>query len=175
VFTYLELGHSVHTVFDGIQTEPGHLFFATDGGLVEFNASSYQVITAQNSNLPSNNLRCISEDHSGNLWIGTGSSGLAIFSPEGSLSVTDHSQRIKLFTPYPNPTTENVTLDLSADINSDFDILIHNATGQLVMRKRINAYGSGVYNLDLSTLNPGALSVTVVSDRYTDTQHLLKL
>lgn len=175
VFTYLELGHSVHMIFGSIQTEPGHVFFSTDGGLVEFNGGNYQVFTVQNSNLPSNNLRCVSEDHSGNLWIGTGSSGLAIFSPEGSLSVADNPEVINLFTPYPNPTTENVTLDLSADMKSDFDVLVHNAAGQLVMRERVNGYGSGVYNVDLSKLNPGALSITVISDRYTDTKHVLKL
>lgn len=175
VFTYLELGHSVHTIYAGFQTEPGHLFFSTDGGLVEFNGSGHNVYSAQNSNLPSNNLRSVSEDHSGNLWLGTGSSGLAVFSLEGTLSITDQPQTKNLFTPYPNPTTQGVILNLSSGIHSDFDVLVHNTAGQLVMQERMNGFGASTYNIDLSKMQPGALMISVISDRFIDTQQVLKL
>lgn len=174
VFTYLELGHSVHTIYQGIQTEPGHVFFATDGGLLEFDGSTIEIFTAQNSDLPNNNLRSISEDANQNLWLGTGNNGVAIFSEQDLLSVSDNDHP-SFFTPFPNPTSGSVTLDLLDELGEDFEVLVHNNIGQMVYRNSINQYSSGTYNLDLSDLPEGALSITIVSDRFSDTKRVLKL
>lgn len=174
VFTYLELGHSVHTVHAGIQVEPGHLFFATDGGLLEFEGSTYRTFTAQNSDLPSNNLRCLSSDAEGNLWIGTGNNGVALFSEQDLLSV-DRKEQVNYFTPFPNPTTGSITLDLKKDLGNSFEFIVHNNIGQTVFRKQLANYSSGILTLDLNELPNGALSITLVSDRKSDTKRVIKL
>lgn len=174
VFTYLELGHSIHTIHDGIQVAPGHLFFATDGGLLEFDGSSYRTFTAQNSDLPSNNLRSLSQDENENLWIGTGNDGVALFSEQDLLSV-NQAEDTHYFTPYPNPTTGSITLDLQEALGKDFELLVHNSIGQIVYRNSVARFSGGVYDLDLSSIPDGALSITIVSDRKSDTKRVIKL
>ena len=174
VFTYLELGHSVHAVYQGIKVASGHIYFATDGGLVEFDGSTIEIFTAQNSDLPSNNLRSISEDSNQNLWLGTGNNGVAIFSEQDLLSVSNENKP-DFFIPFPSPTSGSLTLDLQENLGQEFEVLVHNSIGQMVYRTGINQYSSGNYDLDLSDLPDGALSITIVSDRFSDTKRVLKL
>ncbi|MCB9191443.1 MAG: T9SS type A sorting domain-containing protein [Flavobacteriales bacterium] len=175
VFTYQELGHSIHTIHAGLQAAAGHLYFATDGGLLEFDGSSYMVYSAQNSNLPNNNLRSISRDHHGNLWIGTGNNGVVVFSEQGSLSVADDDHTAEYFRPYPNPTEGSVILDLTEDLNNDFEVLIHNNVGQLIFRKAMTGYHSGIVELSLADLPNGMYTITVLSDDKFDTDRILKI
>jgi streptogramin lyase len=175
VFTYLELGHSIHTIHEGIQVASGHLYFATDGGLLEFDGSNYQVFSAQNSNLPNNNLRSVSQDHHGNLWIGTGNNGVVVFSEDGSLSIADNTGAVEYFRPYPNPTNGSLILDLSDELKDDFEVLVHNNFGQLILRKRMVNYSTKILDLNLSDLPSGAYTVTVLSNQKFDTDRILKI
>lgn len=174
VFTYQQLGHSIHTIHDGIQVGDGHLYFATDGGLVEFEAFNYTVYTLQNSSLQTNNLRCISQDHTGNLWIGTGNNGVTIFSPEGELSVNENPT-VDYFQPYPNPTIDNVILDLNTELGDDFEVVIHNNMGQMVYRNRVRNNSNRIYPIELGDLPAGYFSVSIISDGHVDTKRVLKL
>lgn len=174
VFTYLELGHSIHAIHDGIQVEQGHLYFATDGGLLEFDGSTYRTFTAQNSDLPSNSLYSLSEDPNGGLWIGTGNNGVVLFSEQDLLSVgQDH--KVDYFTPFPNPTTGTVTLDFDKNLGADFEVLVHNNVGQMVLRRKLNNFSSGMLDLNLDGLPNGALSITLVSNQKSDTKRVIKL
>ncbi|MCB9187411.1 MAG: T9SS type A sorting domain-containing protein [Flavobacteriales bacterium] len=174
VFTSQELGHAIHTVHDGIQVGDGHLYFATDGGLVEFESFNYTVYTLQNSSLQTNNLRCISQDHMGNLWIGTGNNGVTIFSPESTLSV-DEDLPTNFFEPYPNPTTENTILDLNSDLGEDFEVMIHNSMGQMVYRNKVKNFSSRIYPIELDDFPPGYFSVSIISNGNVDTKRVLRL
>lgn len=174
VFTYQELGHSVHTIHDGANVADGIIYFATDGGLIRFESLNYTFYTLQNSSLPSNNLRCISKDSNGNLWIGTGNNGVTIFSPEGSLSVNDR-QEASYFQPYPNPTLDNTILDLNTKLGQDFEVVIHNNLGQMVYRNQVTNHSNRIYPIELGNLPAGYFSVSVISDGNVDTKKVLKL
>ncbi len=174
VFTYLELGHSVHTIHDGVKVSNGEVYFATDGGLIKFESFTYTFYTFQNSSLPSNNLRCISLDLNGNLWIGTGNNGLTTFSPEGTLSVNDR-QQLDYFQPYPNPTTENTFLNLDANLGDDFEVIIHNNLGQLIYRNQMKNNANRIYPIELGDFPAGYFSVSIISDGNVDTKKVLKL
>jgi hypothetical protein len=65
-------------------------------------------------------------------------------------------------------------LDLSETVGSNFEILVHNSLGQMVYRENLKNYSSGTYQLNLEDLPPGALSITILSDRKTDTKRVLK-
>lgn len=174
VFTYQELGHSIHTIHDGIQIGDGHLYFATDGGLVEFESFNYSVFTLQNSSLQTNNLRCISQDHTGNLWIGTGNNGVTIFSPEGELSVNENLT-VDYFQPYPNPTIDNTILDLDTELGDDFEVVIHNNMGQMIYRNQVRNHSNRIYPIELGDFPAGYFSVSIISDGNVDTKRVLKL
>jgi ligand-binding sensor domain-containing protein len=70
------IGYSFHTIREGIVESPGVVFFATDGGILRFVNSAFSIITSQNSNIPSNNLRSMGLDAEGNMWGGSGTDGI---------------------------------------------------------------------------------------------------
>ncbi len=61
-----------------VQTRDGYLWLATFGGLARFDGARFVVFdTANTTNLKSNRVLALFEDHSGTLWIGTETGGLS--------------------------------------------------------------------------------------------------
>ncbi|MDA1274914.1 MAG: histidine kinase [Verrucomicrobia bacterium] len=66
---------SVQTI---TQTHDGYLWVGTRDGLARFDGSSFTVFRSEtHANLESNDIRALSEDSKGNLWIGTFNGGLS--------------------------------------------------------------------------------------------------
>ncbi|HWZ44315.1 MAG TPA: two-component regulator propeller domain-containing protein [Candidatus Saccharimonadales bacterium] len=61
-----------------VQTRDGHLWIATDDGLVRFNGAEFTIFNAANGELKNNGITTLLEDPAdGTLWIGTWGGGLA--------------------------------------------------------------------------------------------------
>ena len=73
-----EQGLPSAAVHDIVQTKDGYLWLATEGGLVRFDGVALKVFTrAAIPGLASNFTRCLFEDRSGALWIGTTGGGVS--------------------------------------------------------------------------------------------------
>ena len=175
VFTYQNIGFSFHVVFDGVQESPGKVFFGTDGGLLAFDQANFSVTTAQNSNLKSNNIRCITEDAEGNLWLGTGNDGISIYSPQGTLGVNDRVADSKLLSIYPNPTADDMTFNLDESINENLGVEVRNALGQTVVTQKVTHTSGQSHQLNLDQLTPGVYHLTVQSSNALSTKTFYKL
>ena len=137
VYQAENIGYSFHTVHQGIVAAPGVIFFATDGGILKFVNSTFSMITAQNSSLPSNNLRSMELDDNGNLWLGSGTEGVSIYSVEGSLGIKDQLKGGGELIIYPNPTVDEVSIRLPMDRTGNANIKVTNGVGQIVLEKQI--------------------------------------
>jgi hypothetical protein len=84
-----------------------------------------------------------------------------------TLSVDDFETQ-SLFSYYPNPVTNNLTLNAQKDIQN---VVVYNMLGQQVMRTAPNTVNSEV---DMSTLNTGSYFVQVTIDNATETIRIIK-
>ena len=74
-----EQGLPDNSVFDIIQDNLGYLWLATSGGLVRFDGVRFRIIGAADiPTLRTNSITALHQDRSGDLWIGTQSSGLIL-------------------------------------------------------------------------------------------------
>jgi signal transduction histidine kinase/ligand-binding sensor domain-containing protein/CheY-like chemotaxis protein len=75
-----EGGFPVDTVLALLQTHDGYLWAGTTEGLTRFNGSEFRVFNQANTpELKKNYIKCLFEDSSGNLWIGTSGGGLTLY------------------------------------------------------------------------------------------------
>lgn len=85
-----------------------------------------------------------------------------------TLSTEDFDTNGDLFSYYPNPVTNTLTLNAQNDIQN---VVVFNMLGQQVMRTAPNAVNSEV---DMTTLNPGAYFVQVTINNTTETIRVIK-
>ena len=89
VYDTLNSGLKSNTVSDVVTDEDGNVWIATEfhvgsegwgnnGGIVKFDGSKWTNFDTRNSDIPTNDIKCIEIDNSGYKWIGT-SSGLVQF------------------------------------------------------------------------------------------------
>lgn len=173
VFSYVELGHSVHSVREVIRSETGNMYFATDGGLIKFENFVYTFYTAQNSNIPHNNLYCLAQDGRGDIWIGTGADGAAVLSSSSSLS-TGKNPTVEYFQPYPNPTNTDITLALTQPVKQPFEISVFNTVSQVMYRENGTLLKSSNYKIPLDDLPKGTYLIRLISDGKVDTKRVIK-
>lgn len=156
------IGYSFHTVYKGIVESPGVVYFGTDGGILQFVNSTFSMVTSQNSNLPSNNIRSMALDGDGNVWVGSGNDGLSIYSAQGTLNV---KQPLKggEFPVYPNPSVGEITFHLPSKNTKNTDIVVFNGIGQAVIQKQLVNSGIVQQTLDVSSLPLGTYFLSVRS------------
>ncbi len=87
---------------------------------------------------------------------------------DATLSTEDFDTNGDLFSYYPNPVTNTLTLNAQ---NSIQNVSVFNMLGQQVMRTAPNAVNSEV---DMTTLNPGAYFVQVTINNTTETIRVIK-
>ncbi|WP_250432639.1 T9SS type A sorting domain-containing protein [Hanstruepera flava] len=85
-----------------------------------------------------------------------------------TLSTEDFNANDDLFSYYPNPVTNTLTLNAQKDIQN---VVVYNMLGQQVMRTAPNTVNSEV---DMTTLNPGAYFVQVTVENVTETIRIIK-
>jgi ligand-binding sensor domain-containing protein len=159
------IGYSFHTIHEGIVQSPGVVFFATDGGILRFVNSTFSMVTSQNSNLPSNNLRSMGLDADGNMWVGSGTDGISIYSPEGTLGIKDEQKGGGELTVYPNPTLDDLTIKLPLKGAGQSEIRITNGIGQTIIEKPVSSMGLANHTLNVKELPRGTYFVTVYSEQ----------
>ncbi|MGB1316831.1 MAG: two-component regulator propeller domain-containing protein [Flavobacteriales bacterium] len=174
VYQAENIGYSFHTVYTGIVAAPGVTFFATDGGMLKFVNSTFSMVTAQNSNLPSNNLRSMELDDNGNLWLGSGTEGVSIYSVEGSLGIKDQQKGGGELTIYPNPTVDEISIRLPMEKTGKADVQVISTTGQVILQKQIALNLSNPW-LNVKHLPKGTYFVTVNTDDHFISGTFLKL
>ena len=108
-------GLSSNTINDIVKDHYGLMWFATEDGLNKFDGTSFTVYRTKSGDtksLAANEILCLHEDNTGNLWIGT--SG-------GSLSMYDRQQ--DAFINYPAPAGHqpgHISHNVIRDIISDY-------------------------------------------------------
>lgn len=175
VHTFESIGYTFHVVNGGVQLMPDRAYFATDGGILEFNETTFRMITTQNSNLPSNNIRSIDKDEDGNLWLGTTDHGLATYLPQGSVGVKEPNKGSDLITIYPNPVVNELTFLLPNRDPGNTELIISNGLGQPVIRKQLVQGNGQQQQLDVSFLSQGYYSLSIVSNQRISSSRFLKL
>lgn len=174
VFTFETIGYTFHVVNDGVQRNGNEMYFATDGGILEFNPQSFRMITSQNSELPNNNIRTVTLDQRGYLWLGTANNGLVTLIPEGSVDVKEPQKGADLITVYPNPVDNEITILLPNRDPGNKELIISNGIGQTVIRKQLINPNAQRVQLDVNTLRPGYYTVTISSNTGISTSKFLK-
>lgn len=66
---------------------------------------------------------------------------------------------------YPNPSKNNLIIDLSNDIDSNIEIIVVDYSGKQVLRKLPEYNVSNTYNIDVSMLNSGIYMMQIYSDK----------
>jgi hypothetical protein len=92
----------------------------TDIGILKYDNSKWEAFSISNSELPSNQVRCIAVDKYNNKWIGT-SAGLAVYNENGIVTtvneelktVNSFSNKYSLSQNYPNPFNPSTTIKYS--------------------------------------------------------------
>ena len=174
VFTFETIGYTFHVVNDGVQRNGNEMYFATDGGILEFNPQSFRMITSQNSELPNNNIRTVALDQRGYLWLGTANNGLVTLIPEGSVDVKEPQKGADLITVYPNPVDNEITILLPNRDPGNKELIISNGIGQTVIRKQLVNPNAQRVQLDVNTLRPGYYTVTISSNTGISTSKFLQ-
>lgn len=74
----IENGFPHNLVYTIIQTRDGYIWMGTRNGLVRFNGFGFKTFQKENeSQLKSNDIRCLLEDNDGTIWIGNFNGGLS--------------------------------------------------------------------------------------------------
>ncbi len=175
VYTFSNVGFSFHAVYDGVQTAPGKLFFATDGGILEFDQLSFNYITSQNSNLSSDNLRSIALNPDGDLWVGTGNAGLSFYSTDGTLDVLEPRKGDGIITLFPNPVSNELTFLLPNKTSGTMEIIVTDVIGQAVIRKSVEHGNGKQHHLNVSDLAPGTYNLVVQTASGLSTKKFLRI
>lgn len=175
IYNYQNLGYSIHMVLDGVQESAGKIFFATDGGLVCIHPTEFNVLTVQNSQLPSNHIRSIAQTEEGNLWLGTGNKGVAVYSPHGLLSTQNATHQSPTFTVYPNPARTQLSLHLDQFNSSKIALEIRNTLGQQIVSYAITNTGMYPTTIPVAHLPSGVYHLILHSGNETHSQKFYKL
>ena len=69
-----------------LQDRQGNIWLATYRGVLKINEDGEELLTT-NEGMPSNSPRCLFEDKSGNIWIGSKDGGIVKISPDGSKKI----------------------------------------------------------------------------------------
>lgn len=173
VHTYAELGHSIHAIHQGVHTS-GQTYFATDGGLLRFQNGQFTVYTAQNSDISSNSLRCISPSEDGNLWLGSANNGIDIYSPAGTLSASEQALGHD-FSVYPNPAADQLQIEFGREHSGPIELLVHNAAGQLLIQETLPKNTQRTHPISLAKFPAGYFTVSILSDSGFTSKKVLKL
>lgn len=92
---------------------------------------------------------------------------------ETPLEWISHSTQPADFSMYPNPSSGNITLELSAFFDKKVQVNIYNHLGQLVKHKQLEEVDNATENMDLSAMSAGAYIVEVISNTQRITKKLV--
>lgn len=174
VFNHQTIGISFHTVFNGVKTSDGQLYFATDGGILKVNPRNFQFFTVQNSEIPSNNIRSLEVDENENILVGTSNAGLSLLQT-GSVDVATPNKENGNMEVFPNPSNGEIGFLLPNKDPDNFDVTIINGHGQAVASRKITYTPGSVQRLNVEHLNTGIYFLHIRTSNSLHTKQFYKL
>lgn len=122
---------------------------ATNGNWTTFNE--------QNSDLPDDELNCVSLGPDGSIWVGTMNGGAARLSPIDGVGTSNEDPM--WISAFPNPFSDEVRLE-AHQLEADHQWWVSDAFGRVVQ----HGVGSGGTSVHIiSGLSPGSYQVTIIS------------
>ncbi|MCC9169014.1 FG-GAP-like repeat-containing protein [Pontibacter harenae] len=120
------------SLHDMVQDADGMYWIASDGGIMKFDGTNFQVFDTSNSAISSNKTRCLAIDHDGALWIGTRDAGIIRY--DGTTWTTYNTVN--------SPLHSNIINSIAVD--GDNKIWVANGYNHLIS----GGQGKGVFVLD---------------------------
>jgi len=162
VYTSLYFGYSVHAFRDIANGPDGKMLFATDAGLFQFNGQAFQIMNTSNSDIASNNCVAVAGDQRGNIIVAHPHHGVSVYNPNGvTLYVPPMKTQLNI-EPYPNPTTDGLTVKIPLKGDDRFDFTVTDIAGRAVMSGMLLSGVNGE-TVDVSGLNAGTYLLTIRS------------
>lgn len=130
------------------------LWFGTDAGVALKQGSDWTVYTADNSNLPSDDVQHLAVDAEGEVWIVTADGHLSttlMYETEAPQSTPDLASQYE-FSVFPNPAIDRLNVKWSGG-EEPTRLQIFNASGELIQEQ--TSVTSGTTEVDVSDLASG--------------------
>lgn len=154
-------------------------WIGTEGaGLVKFDDTTWTIFNPKNSPLPSISVTRLIVDRYNNLWIST-QGGLAIYNPNGVVSVTNNqigiSKFYSLFQNFPNPFNPITKIKFEITKRTFVTLKIFDILGGHVKTLVNNNINSGYYNIifDGTDLQSGIYFYQLQADGFSVTKKML--
>lgn len=145
----------------------GSIWIYTLFNVINFDGIYWTSYNADNSPIPnSSNIKSLSIDKFGNKWIGT-QFGLLVYN-QGGVILSTNSLPVKLssISIYPNPTSNNLSIDTELEIS---EITIIDITGKIIMKTRQN-----INDVSVADLSNGIYFIKLITNEKTITQKFVK-
>lgn len=147
------LNHSTSGLPSGgirsLAIEDTTVWIGTSSGFVAFNGLTWLILNSANSALPENFITSIAIDQFGNKWIGTLSSGIAVYKQGGIItSAKDHnnSGKFELSQNYPNPFNNSTVISFRIPEAANVQIRIYDCLGKEVYKLLNEFRNEGEYS-----------------------------
>ena len=132
-------------------------------GVGKYDGKNWEIFNTENSGLSDNAITTFTIDHYNNKWFGTQYSGIAVFNEEGVVTGVEEEQVVKenvKSLSYPNPASNQITININSDTFSKYKIEIYNLLGI----KQTELYfdldtGENSIPIDVSSLSIGVYFV----------------
>ncbi len=128
----------------------------TQSGLVKFTGTDWEVFDTSNSGITSNFIFSIAIDGNNQKWIAT-DNGLAVLKESVVNSISKKKSKVSTFEIYPNPASDNVTIDFSSFTDRVNFIFVKNIVGEEV--KSYQPKGEKRFQFSTSFLPSGIYTV----------------
>lgn len=132
-----------------------------DKGLVRWNNGFvFDSFTVNNSPMPENYINCLKYTGAGQVWIGTVSSGLALFNDTTSFATVSSVQAIVALpiSIYPNPSTDKLFISQQCILGNT--AVVYDVFGEKVIEQPLTNFETSI---DISKLQSGPYILQVVS------------
>jgi hypothetical protein len=160
-------------VYTDVNLIPGSVFTRLENIFVDYSDSTIaKPITFGNQSRPCIGL--LDEDTKPDMLIGNIRGGLTFYGSktEGGVGIDDEFSTAKIFSAYPNPTADLVTLQYN-NLNTSGTYTVINQLGQALLAGIVNHYVSEC-PIDLSNLDAGIYFIRVESGNYNQTLKIVK-
>jgi ligand-binding sensor domain-containing protein len=126
-------------------------------GICLFDGENWTVYNTFNSPLPSNHIRAVTQDHHGDIWIGT-DNGVAVLKGLYELIPQEEPEPEKELLVYPNPTHNELFIDFPDSTWLNSTVRVFNMQGQQIYGQSVSdlsislslgSYSNGVYMVDI--------------------------
>lgn len=146
-------------------------WFATDGGVLKHQDSTWLLYTSANSGLISNKVSCVEVDSAGNKWFGT-DKGLVLLKANSSTVDIGNSQKNSSVAPnkiivHPNPFNPSTSIEIDFTAMADLSVAVLDIRGRTVKTLHHGVFPGGqrTFSFDGTHLSSGFYFLYVRADK----------